>query len=244
MEKKVWYVAGASKGLGLALIHKLLGQGYAVAATSRLLPALAEATGGTTLENFLPLEVDLSHDPSIADSIRTTWDSFGRIDVVVNNAGLSAGSYTVIPGAIPYLQNQGYGYIIDIAPVAGSAVKDNPPSAMSDDTPIRYTTVMLGTFRSRLRNGEVHTPNAMYVSIDGRQLGDPKKAASALIRLPVMAQPPALLVLDSDAYRRSSAKMVEFDEQLEGPGGSPSSAGCSHPGHRRMCMQHHSHLSR
>jgi len=233
MEKKVWYVAGASKGLGLALIHKLLTQGYAVAATSRLLPVLAEATGGNTLENFLPLEVDLSHEPSIADSMGAILDAFGRIDVVVNNAGLSMGSHTVIPGAMPYLQKQGYGHIIDIAPVTATSI--------GGDARIKHTTVMLGTFRSRLRNGEAHTPDALYVSIDGRQLCDPKKAASALIRLPVMAQPPTLLVLDSDAYRRSSAKMAEFDDAFREPAGS---AGCSHLSPRRMCMQHHAHLSR
>lgn len=225
MEKKVWYVAGASNGLGLALTHKLLIQGYQVAASSRLLPALAEATGGNTLKNFLPLEVDLTNETSIADSIRTTWETFGRIDVVVNNAGLSTGAYTVIPAAMPYLDKQGYGQVIDIAPAAGAIA--------SEPTPVRYTTVTLGFFRTRFINGEVYTPNALYVSIDGRQLADPKKAAAALIRLPAMHQPPALLVLDSDAYRRSTAKMVEFDKEIERQG-VPSS-GRPYLGVRQHC---------
>jgi hypothetical protein len=209
MEKKVWYVAGASKGLGLALTHRLLTQGLHVAATSRLLPALAEATGGKTLENFLPLEVDLFDQQSIADSIKTTWETFGRIDVVVNNASLSTGAFSVIPAALPLLQSQGHGHIIDIAPVAGMAVVDNRPSPG-----IRRTTVTFGAFRTLFLSGEAHTAQALYVSIDGRQLADPKKAAAALMRLPVMAEAPALLVLDSDAYRRSTAKMVEFDNLL------------------------------
>ncbi|HEV2480854.1 MAG TPA: SDR family NAD(P)-dependent oxidoreductase [Puia sp.] len=225
MEKKVWYVAGASKGLGLALTHKLLTQGYYVAATSRLLSSLAEATGGNTLKHFLPLEVDLADEASISGSIRTTWESFGRIDVVVNNAGLSAGVYTVIPAATPWLRRQGYGHVIDIAPMA------NPTA--NDDTLIRHTTVALGSFRTRFFNGEVHTPNALYVSIDGRQLADPKKAAAALIRLPAMHQPPALLVLDSDAYRRSTAKMVELDKQLERQG--LPATGRPHLGSRQHC---------
>jgi hypothetical protein len=214
MEKKVWYVAGASKGLGLALTHKLLTQGYQVAATSRLLPALAEATGGNTLENFLPLEVDLADHRLIADSIGTTQEVFGRIDVVVNNAGLSAGTHTVIPAALPLLQRQGYGYMIDIAPATASQTGGGTSEDTSRTAGIRHTTVLLGSFRTRYLNGEVHTPHALYVSIDGRQLADPKKAAAALIRLPALCQPPALLVLDSDAYRRSTAKMAEYDEQL------------------------------
>lgn len=213
MEKKVWYVAGASNGLGLALTHKLLTQGYHVAATSRLLPALAEATGGNTLKNFLPLEVDLTDETSISGSIRTTWESFGRIDVVVNNAGLSAGAYTVIPAAMPYLHRQGYGQVIDIAPMAGSSASDHPPFSAGNTSHIRHTTVALGIFCTRFLNGGAHASNALYVSIDGRQLADPKKAAAALLRLTTMPQPPALLVLDSDAYRRSTAKMFEFDKQ-------------------------------
>lgn len=204
MEKKVWYVAGASKGLGLALTHKLLTQGYRVAASSRLLPSLVEATGGKTLESFLPLEVDLSDERSVADSFQATWDTFGRIDVVVNNAGLSAGTDTVMPAAMLWLHGQGHGHIIDIAPAAGADAGED----------IRHTTVLLGAFRTRFLNGEAHTPQAMYVSIDGRQLADPKKAAAALIRLPLMAEPPAVLVLDSDAYRRSTTKMAEFDGQI------------------------------
>jgi hypothetical protein len=215
MEKKVWYVAGASNGLGLALTHKLLTQGYHVAATSRLLPALAEATGGNTLKNFLPLEMDLTDETSIADSIRATRESFGRIDVVVNNAGLNVGVYTVIPAAMPWLQSQGYGQVIDIAPISGFADGDDRPFAAGETTPVRYTAVALGPFRTRFFNAEAQAPNALYVSIDGRQLADPKKAAAALIRIPAMHQPPALLVLDSDAYRRSTAKMAEFDKRIE-----------------------------
>ncbi len=227
MDKKVWYVSGASKGLGLALTHKLLTQGYRVAATSRLLAALVEATGGNTIENFLPLEVDLADERSIADSIRTTWEAFGHIDVVVNNARLGGVAHTVIPQAMPYLRRQGQGYIIDIMPFADNI--DLDPSAGDVDldfsagsvmdemhsSGIRRTTVALGAFRIQFLKNEIQASNAMYVSIDGRQPGDPQKAASALIRLPAMPEPPALLVLDSDAYRRATAKTTELEEQLD-----------------------------
>ena len=216
MDKKVWYVSGASKGLGLALTHKLLTQGYRVAATSRLLAALVEATGGNTIENFLPLEVDLADERSIADSIRTTREAFGRIDVVVNNARLGGVAHTVIPQAMPYLRRQGEGYIIDITPFAGNI--DLSAGSIMDETRssgIRHTTVALGAFRIQFLKNEIQASNAMYVSIDGRQPGDPQKAASALIRLPAMPEPPALLVLDSDAYRRATAKTTELGEQLD-----------------------------
>lgn len=55
--QKVWFVTGASKGLGLTLVKTLLSNGLNVAATSRNLNDLTKAVGEH--ENFLPLAVDL-----------------------------------------------------------------------------------------------------------------------------------------------------------------------------------------
>ena len=58
MNNKVWYITGASKGLGLALTKKLLQLGYRVAATSRNKQELKQAVEETS-NNFLPLQVNL-----------------------------------------------------------------------------------------------------------------------------------------------------------------------------------------
>src|SRR5207344_2801362 len=84
---KVWYVTGASQGLGLILIKKLLENGYRVAASSRNVHTLNHAVGLIDKDRFLPLAVDLNNLDSIEDSIQQTLSTFGRIDVVVNNAG-------------------------------------------------------------------------------------------------------------------------------------------------------------
>ena len=55
---KVWFVTGASKGLGLVLVKRLLKEGYKVAATSRSRKVL-EKEAGKASAGFLPLEVDL-----------------------------------------------------------------------------------------------------------------------------------------------------------------------------------------
>lgn len=136
--KKVWLVTGASKGLGLALVKKLLDQGYRVAATSRSLAALEGAVGAQ--ENFLPLEVDLMSEASVASGISKTVETFGNLDVVVNNAGYGQngtleeltdaesrenfdvnvfGLLNVVRKAMPILRNQGSGHIFNIASVAG-----------------------------------------------------------------------------------------------------------------------------
>ncbi len=83
---KVWFVTGASKGLGLTLVKKLLAEGYQVAATSRHVNALAAQVSEQT-ENFLPLEVDLLNEHSVAQAVTATIQAFGAVNVVVNNAG-------------------------------------------------------------------------------------------------------------------------------------------------------------
>ncbi|MBC8644528.1 SDR family NAD(P)-dependent oxidoreductase [Flavobacterium lindanitolerans] len=139
---KIWYVTGASKGLGLALVKKLLATGYKVAATSRNATTLSEAVGAGNSENFLPLEVDLVDEQSVAESIRRTQEVYGKIDVIVNNAGYGIGgtieelsqeeiseafninvfgTINVIKYAMPYLRAQRSGYIINISSIAGFA---------------------------------------------------------------------------------------------------------------------------
>ena len=93
---KVWYITGASKGIGRSLVEQLLLKGHMVAATSRQISALSDITS----ENFLPLEVDLTDERSIAGSMEKTKITFGRIDVIVNNAGYGIG------GAIEELSEQ------------------------------------------------------------------------------------------------------------------------------------------
>lgn len=83
--QRVWFVTGASKGLGLTLVKKLIDQGFSVAATSRRLNDLEREVGKH--EHFLPLEVDLTNEASVSAALAATVSKFGRIDVVVNNAG-------------------------------------------------------------------------------------------------------------------------------------------------------------
>src|SRR5436305_1555862 len=84
--KKVWFVTGASKGLGLSLVKRLLNEGYQVAATSRSLSDLTKAVGSQS-EQFLPLVMNIKNEESVQNAIELTISTFGKIDVVVNNAG-------------------------------------------------------------------------------------------------------------------------------------------------------------
>src|SRR6185295_6459648 len=83
---KVWFVTGASKGFGLALVKLLLSSGYKVAATSRNAEELEKQAGGAN-KNLLPLKVNISNDEEVKDALKQTVETFGRLDVLVNNAG-------------------------------------------------------------------------------------------------------------------------------------------------------------
>jgi NAD(P)-dependent dehydrogenase (short-subunit alcohol dehydrogenase family) len=139
---KVWYVTGASQGLGLILVKKLLENGYRVAASSRDVHSLTLAVGLIDKDRFLPLAVDLNNLDCIDESIKETLATFGRIDVVVNNAGYGmAGTLeetgeqeirnifninvlatiNVVKSVLPVMRSQKSGYIINIGSVAGFA---------------------------------------------------------------------------------------------------------------------------
>ena len=84
--QKVWFVTGASKGLGLTLVKRLLKEGYKVAATSRNIDDLNKAVGNNN-DQFLPLAVDIKNEDSVQQAVEKAVGTFGKIDVVVNNAG-------------------------------------------------------------------------------------------------------------------------------------------------------------
>jgi NAD(P)-dependent dehydrogenase (short-subunit alcohol dehydrogenase family) len=135
---KVWFVTGASKGLGLSLIKELLTLGYGVAATSREPEELKKEVGEQ--KQFLPLKMDVKSEESAGGAIRATIDHFGKIDVVVNNAGYGLtggleelsdkeardnfdvnvfGSLNVIRLVMPHLRQQGSGHILNVGSIGG-----------------------------------------------------------------------------------------------------------------------------
>jgi len=137
--QKVWFVTGASKGLGLVLVQKLLKDGYKVAATSR---SINDLISEVKVEdgNFLPLAVDITNEDSVQQAIEKTINTFGQIDVLVNNAGYGMlggleettdqeardnfdvnvfGSLNVIRRALPYMREKQSGHILNISSIAG-----------------------------------------------------------------------------------------------------------------------------
>ncbi|GAB3768674.1 SDR family NAD(P)-dependent oxidoreductase [Spirosoma horti] len=137
--QSVWFITGASKGLGLELVSQLVRQGHRVAATSRQVAELRRVVGNDS-NDFLPLAVDLTDETSVGEAIQATLRQFGRIDVVVNNAGYGQlgsleeltdrearanfevnvfGTLNVIRQVMPQLRHQQSGHIFNLSSVAG-----------------------------------------------------------------------------------------------------------------------------
>ncbi|HXB09282.1 MAG TPA: SDR family NAD(P)-dependent oxidoreductase [Puia sp.] len=263
---KVWFVTGASQGLGLQLVKKLLAGGYRVAATSRNAQSLRSAVGLIDNTRFLPLTADLNNPDSIDDLIRQTLSAFGRIDVLVNNAGYGmAGTLeetedqriraiidvnlvaviNMTKRILPVMRAQHSGYIINMGSVAGlvgapgwsvySATKA-ALAAFSEvlaldlaEFGIRVTVVEPAGFRTGfLTEGSlafteskipgydaVRKTQERYLAMNGRQPGDPEKAAEIMIALAERADPPLHLFLGADAYNRASKKLGEMTTELE-----------------------------
>lgn len=135
---KVWLVTGASKGLGLALVKQLITEGYQVAGTSRSLKSLEKAFPKSEL--FLPLEMDILDEENVRKGVEAIVSKFGKIDVVVNNAGYGQlgtleelsdkearenfdanvfGSLNVIRQVMPLMRTQKSGHILNVASIGG-----------------------------------------------------------------------------------------------------------------------------
>lgn len=95
-EKKVWFVTGAGRGMGVDIVKAALAAGHAVVATGRDPDAVAKALGNANELLITKLDVTRSQDAEAA--VAAAVERFGRIDVLVNNAGnFYAGFFEELP---------------------------------------------------------------------------------------------------------------------------------------------------
>jgi NAD(P)-dependent dehydrogenase (short-subunit alcohol dehydrogenase family) len=84
-DKKIWFVTGAGRGMGVDIAKAALAGGNAVVATGRNPDAVTEAVGEA--DDLLVVELDITSFASAEAAVRAAVERFGRIDVLVNNAG-------------------------------------------------------------------------------------------------------------------------------------------------------------
>ncbi|GAA5071828.1 NAD(P)-dependent dehydrogenase (short-subunit alcohol dehydrogenase family) [Thermocatellispora tengchongensis] len=136
---KVWFVTGSSRGLGREFVKAALSRGDKVAATARNPESLGELVAAHG-DAVLPLALDVTDRAAVFDAVKRAREHFGRLDVIVNNAGYAQigaieelteqhlrdqletnlfGPVWVIQAALPYLREQGAGHIIQLSSAAG-----------------------------------------------------------------------------------------------------------------------------
>ena len=145
MAEKVWFITGTSRGFGREWAIAALDRGDKVAATARdtaTLTDLAEKYG----EALLPIQLDVTDRDADFAAVKQAHDHFGRLDVVVNNAGYGHfgfieelseqearaqietnvfGALWVTQAALPYLRAQRSGHILQVSSIGGITAFQN-----------------------------------------------------------------------------------------------------------------------
>ncbi|MFI5754032.1 oxidoreductase [Streptomyces sp. NPDC051569] len=136
---QVWFITGSSRGLGRAITEAALAAGHRVVATARK-PAQLDDLVGRYGEQLRAVPLDVTDADAARAAVQGAVDAFGRLDVVVNNAGYGDmaaiedvtdadfraqidtnfyGVYYVTKAAVPILREQGSGHIVQISSSGG-----------------------------------------------------------------------------------------------------------------------------
>lgn len=136
--KKVWFITGAGRGMGMEFAKVVLASGYQVVATGRNTDKVAKALGDD--ENLLIVELDITKPEDCEAAVNSAIKKFGQIDVLVNNAGNFYGGFfeqftpeqlehqittnlmgpmNVTRAVLPIMRKARSGHIISISSLAG-----------------------------------------------------------------------------------------------------------------------------
>lgn len=261
---KIWFITGSSRGLGRSLTEAVLAAGDKVAATARNPEQLKELTEKYP-DQVLPLKLDVTSQEQIITAIENTISKFGRIDVLVNNAGFgiigAAEGYTdeqvlsqldtnlyapiaITRAVLPHMRQQRSGRILQISSIGGRV--GNPgltiyqaakfglggfTEALAKEVKplgIYVTSVEPGGFRTDWLatavnfapevEGYEQTVGArkeLFTSEQFIPMGDPDKAAKAMLQLVESPEPPVHLVLGGEAIGMIKQANILRDQEME-----------------------------
>jgi NAD(P)-dependent dehydrogenase (short-subunit alcohol dehydrogenase family) len=138
IEKKVWFITGAGRGMGVHIAKAALSAGHAVVATGRNIESVTNAVG--TSDDLLVVKLDITNPEDAATAVKAAVDRFGHIDILVNNAGnfyagffeeitpkdfraqietLLFGPINVTRALLPVMRKQRSGLVVTISSLAG-----------------------------------------------------------------------------------------------------------------------------
>lgn len=261
----VWFITGCSSGLGRALAVAALGRGDRVVASAREVAALAPLAAEHP-ERCRPFALDVTDAPSIAAAVAGAVEAFGRIDVLVSNAGCGLvgaleecseeetarifdvnffGALRVIRAVLPHFRSQRGGHVVAIS--AAAAIANYPGFAAYGAAKralegaaeslalegrtfgLKVTLVQPGPFRTdfvgrslaraatTLSDYEASSGKfGRYLgTMDGKQPGDPARAAAAILAAVTAERPPLRLVLGPYAQDKAKRTLAAAQRELE-----------------------------
>ena len=261
----VWLISGCSTGFGREIAISALEAGDMVAVTSRNTEDIRDICKKYPSTSFA-LNLDVTNADQIIECVRNVISKFGRIDVLVNNAGygyLSAieegegeevsklfntnffGALELTKQVLPVMRNQKFGRIINNSSQAGlmanpgtgyySASKFALEGLMEAlDKEVRplnifVTSVQPGAFRTdwsgrSMKKSKINITDYdenvrsrinMIAEIDGKQPGDPKKAAKIIFDLTRYEDPPNKLLLGAGVLSAYREKLDHMENDLD-----------------------------
>lgn len=262
---KVWLITGSSTGLGRALAQAVLERGYRLVATARQPEQLKELSERYP-NRVTSIALDVTHLESIQQAVEAALNAYGRIDVLVNNAGYATlgaieevsdedikrqfdtnlfGALNVTRAVLPTMREQRSGHILNISSVGGvvsiagigiyNATKfalEGISEALAQEVRslgINVTIIEPGDFRTDVKGRSLVVPEhtlsdyaetsgkmiQRIQASNGKQLGDPDKAAAAMIRVIESEDPPLRLALGEDAVNMITQKLASMKAELE-----------------------------
>jgi NAD(P)-dependent dehydrogenase (short-subunit alcohol dehydrogenase family) len=261
---RVWFITGASTGIGRLLAEEVLKAGGKVVATARKLDTIAD------LEQQYPkaakvLMLDVTDPGQIDSAVTQAFAQFGQIDVLVNNAGYGVagaveevseaeflpmfetnffGLVRVTRAFLPYLRKQRSGHILNLSSISGLignqgggyynaskfAVEGLSEALAAELAPlgIKVTIIEPGPFRTDFlgRSGIMAATRIAdydntagnnrkyFAENDGKQKGDPLRAAHAMMQVVESPNPPLHLLLGVSALQRVRAKLESWQKEI------------------------------
>ncbi|MDB6173866.1 MAG: fabG 8 [Chthoniobacteraceae bacterium] len=261
---RVWLITGCSRGMGLALASQVLACGQKVIATARD-PSTLRKLASLYPDTCRVLALDVSNPAQVKSAVVEATAEFGRLDVVVNNAGYGLvgafeefseeqihrifavnffGALEVMRAVLPVLREQKSGHIVNISAAAAisnyaglsiygatkCALEGVSESLAAELKPlgIEVTIVQPGPFRTGFIGhsleragyhlGDYDSSSGRFrhflESMEGKQPGDPMKAATAIIAAVESGKPPMRLILGKYATEKAHKKITVSESEL------------------------------
>src|SRR5206468_1900111 len=200
--KRIWFITGAGRGMGVDFAKAALAAGHAVVASGRDRDAVSTAVGQSN--DLLAVKLDVTRRADAEAAVRAAVDRFGRIDVLVNNAASFYADYfeELTPEQI---ERQLTTSLIGPMNVTRAVL-----SLMRKQRSTNYAETSIEDYDER-RAKQLE----FWKAQNGKQSGDPAKLARALIIIASQEPPPRRFIAGADAVATAEQKVADLKPQID-----------------------------